>query len=438
MKRKPLHGTAAVSDPQYFALPLELEDGRESAFRRRFLWIGTLGVVFALGWSALTPIRQMAQAYGELIPSGQVRAIQHLEGGIVEEILVRDGQAVEVGDAIVRLAPAHAMSDFSSFSARHSALTQQKLQIEAVLARSGDLLEQPPEVLLNDQRRVFASRVMAEAAQIRALTAQLNQRRAELTSLQDEAKHLSKIVAIQAEQLEMRRKLAETGYSSRKSLLDAEAQLEQARQQLGINLGRQASIKQAISEAEGQVAVREAETRKLLSEEAAKVGAELAEVDEALDKHRDRLTRLVVRAPVQGIVQQVVPRSPGEVIKAGDTVARLVPSSEPIIAQIRLRPSDIAHVSPGDRTELTIVGTDARVDGKLKGRIQSISATTFQPDQAEPFYKATVAFDTDGLPGVRLVPGMLLKANVLTGEQTLLRYLLRPVFDTLDRAMVER
>jgi adhesin transport system membrane fusion protein len=430
----PTPAAPPASIPEDFTLPLDLQDSRTERRARHILFSGSAAVVVAVAWASFTPIQETAYAPGELAPSGQTRTIQHLEGGVISEILARDGTLVEAGQAIVMLSASGAASDLGMLRVRRDSLIQQLALADALLDG-----KEPPSAN-GPNRSVFEARTRSRDMERRALSARAEQRRAELQLLEADAAHLSRLVAIHREQVDMRNRLAVSGYASRRQVLESEAQLELARQNLAANAGRQSAAREALAEAEQQLAAGDAEARRQWSEERAKIASELGEVEEGLRKHQDRFERLVVRAPVRGTVLQMLPRSPGEVVKPGDPIARFVPSSEPLVADLRLKPNDIAHVRAGDTVRLTLAGTDPRVAGTLTGRISSISATSFKSEQGEPYFRAEVALDmrsaSPQMP--QLVPGMVVRAEIVTGAKTLLRYLLRPVFDTVEVAFSER
>jgi len=422
---------AAASD---YTLPIELHASPLEVRARNTLLCGSFAILGAIAWAALTPIQETAGAPGELVPAGQVRTIQHLEGGVVSEILARDGSLLDAGQPILLLSPSAAAADLGALRARRDALRQQQTQVHALLR--GDVTTSAEGA----NRNVFEARMQSRDLERRAQAAKAEQRRAELQLLEAEALHLQRLVTIQVEQLDMRRRLAASGYTSRRQLLETEAQLEQARQALSANAGRQAAARQALTEAEQHLSSGDADARRQWSEEAAKIAAELGEVEETVQKLEDRFERLVVRAPVRGTLLQIVPRSPGEVVKPGDPIARFVPSTEPLLAEVRIRPNDIAHIREGDAVKLTLAGTDPRVHGTLTGKVHNLSATSFKTERGDPYFRGQVAIDPpkadDRMPA--LVPGMIVRAEIVTGAKTMLRYLLRPVFDTLDLAFRER
>ena len=183
----------------------------------------------------------------------------------------------------------------------------------------------------------------------------------------------------------------------------------------------------------------DAQAQRTWSEELSKVTAELKETDEAVAKQQDRFNRLIVRAPVSGTVQMLTVKSPGEVIRPGDTFAKIVPEDVPLFAEVQIRPDDIGHVKVGDRTELKITAFDPSIYGKLHGEVESISPSSFQRDNGDYYFKATVALDALELPGhARVTPGMIVSAEIVTGAKSFLRYILKPVFKVYGPALSER
>ncbi|MFY8154086.1 MAG: HlyD family efflux transporter periplasmic adaptor subunit, partial [Hyphomicrobiales bacterium] len=170
----------------------------------------------------------------------------------------------------------------------------------------------------------------------------------------------------------------EKGLTTRREFLADKAALEQARSQQTNAEGRLATLRQQLSEAENQYVSAEGEARRLWSEENSRIGAELSEATEAIAKLEDRVRRLTIRAPSEGVVQFVLPRSPGEVVKPGDTVARIVPVDAPLLAEVEIRADDIGHVKVGDPAELRVSTYDPSVFGKLHGKVVSLSPSTFQ------------------------------------------------------------
>jgi HlyD family secretion protein/adhesin transport system membrane fusion protein len=177
----------------------------------------------------------------------------------------------------------------------------------------------------------------------------------------------------------------------------------------------------------------------------------LAETEQQLVKLADRFDRLLVRAPSDGIVQELAPKSLGEVVRAGDAIARIVPTARELVAEVRIDPKDSGHIHEGADAEIRLLTFDSTIFGSVRGKVEFVSATTFNPppaqgtpgqNPAEPYYKATIRLLQDhvssGTATYPISPGMVLQAHIQTGSKSILRYMFKPVFNSLDVAFTER
>jgi adhesin transport system membrane fusion protein len=187
-----------------------------------------------------------------------------------------------------------------------------------------------------------------------------------------------------------------------------------------------------------------------LSEERVKAASDMAETEQQLVKLADRFERLLVRAPSNGIVQELAPKSIGEVVKAGDPLARIVPARE-LVAEVRIDPKDSGHIHADADAEIRLLTFDSAIFGSVRGKVEFVSATTFNPPpgqaapgqtSTEPYYKATVRLLQDhvssGATSYPIAPGMVLQAHIQTGSKSIIRYMFKPVFNSLDLAFAER
>jgi len=428
--------------PEHMALPLELEDGRPARFNRTMLRCCALGVVSAALWASITPIRELAIAPGQIMPEGDVRSVQHLEGGIVATIAVQAGSLVHKGDPILTLNDEQAAHDLQQYMVRAETLTLQKQQITALL--NATMLDLRPAAgsdgdMASAQQGVFASRLKARLDEGRTMKSRVAQRLTEITATEAEIESSKRLVAIQAERVDTRQDLLKKGLTTRRELLADKVSLEQAKAQQGAAEGKLATLRQQLNEANSQVEGSEADARKLWSEEMGRIEGELGETKQAIGKLSDRVARLTVRSPADGVVQFVLPRSAGEVIKPGDTVARVVPVDATLQAEVEVRADDIGHVKIGDPADVKVSTFDPSVYGKLHGKVIAVSASTFQRQNGDYFFKTTIALDELTLAGHAPVSaGMVVSAEIVTGAKSFARYLLKPVFKTFGPAFAEK
>lgn len=437
---------AKIGARQRLALPLALEDGRPPKVFESALYI-ICACLLSIGiWASISEIRETAIAPGEIRPTGSVHPVQHLEGGIVSEILAQPGEAVVQGDPLLRMRPESSSSDLDQLTTRHAALQIRALRLRAELNDKepdfGAYHASHPDVVADQLIRFHAGRKNRSSERILHNT-QIAHREAELAATEAEIIALAVQAEIAAEQLGIQEKLAGKGYASKKDHLEAKANYQRADAALiGARsqkvIGEQ-SLAQAIAERDNEVAAFKNST----AEEFATVTAEIAELDESLKRHADRFERLVVLSPVDGIVKDIVPKSAGSVVRPGDVVAEVVPSTQILVAEVEINPADIGHIRPGHPAEVSVTTFDPNLFGKLTGNVTRISASTFEREKdGEPFFRAVVSLDRNTVGAAHLEralqPGMVVQAEIITGEKSLARYMLKPIFRSLDVAFSER
>lgn len=426
-------------------LPGALEDGRVPMAFARFSYFASAIILAAIIWGSFAEIQEVAVAHGQVAPSGLVKIVQHLEGGLIEEIFVSEGQIVEKGAPLVRLRPNSADSDLGQRRVRIGQLMLKRRRLAALIEGRapafGELVEQYPE-LAREQLAVFVKANEALAKDERTLQSRVSQRRAEIAALDSELESLERQVAIKREQLDIRQRLFDDGYTSRRAYLDSKSDYENARSRTISTRGQINTAKERLDEAKSELVKTKAEVMRVFSEERSKIVAEIAEFKHEISKHQDRVDRLQIRAPVRGIVQQLVPSTVGEVVKPAEIIAKIVPLDGYVVAEVKVEPIDIGHIQAGQPAELRISTYDPNVYGVIKGQVERLSATTFQKDNGDPFFKAIVRLEKNhvGLHADQnpILPGMVVQANIITGSKSLIKYLLKPVYRSLNSAFSER
>jgi adhesin transport system membrane fusion protein len=445
MKKSSAKGRDPTQTCDWLTTPIEFEEERSFRIARKAMRAVVVLATIALLWAAATPIRELSLARGQLMPLSQIRPVKHLEGGVVEQILVNEGDIVDAGLPLVRLNAAAPESELTALQARAGNLMLLKERVEALLAEHtvhfADL-DPLKAALADEHRQVYQSRLDHRVTERALLLARIAQRRAEVSSLVAEIVTQRKLLGIEEQQREMRQRLVSMGTASKKQLLDVETALEQARARLQSSEGKLDVTRAALVEAEAALAESDAEARKLWSEELVKASAELLETQETIRKHVDRVERLTVRAPTRGQVQQLLQRSPSEVVRPGETIAQILPLDDALIAEVRLKPDDIAAVKIHDKAELKVTAYDSSKYGKISGRVTHISPTTFEDENKNHYYKVLI-HSNPLRPGRssaawQLQPGMTVDAEIVSGSKTLLQYFLKPIFRGVDTAFTER
>ncbi len=432
------------NDERPFDLPVELQDEAGSKLARRLTCVIISALILLIFWTGLSPVEEVAVASGKIVPSSDISDVHHLEGGIVDKAFVREGQRVRHGDVIVSLRPGQTLSDFTQMEARAVNLRMKRARLTASLDGKepdfGEDADRFPEIARAHMQTLMQERLAMRESE-RQHDAAIQVIKEQLRSARGEARSLDKQVALQAEQVGVRERSHEKGYISLGLLLEARSDLERTRQRLVVSRGRIRELEQSLREA--RIAKREmrAQRESRLTEERANVTAALAEDEKTIEKFRDRVIRLNVVAPIEGVVQKLAYATPGAVIKPGELIAQIIPEGG-VVAEVELSPSDIGHVRVGNRAEIRLSNFDPDVVGRIGGVVERISPTTLEKPDGRPYYKARIRIDRDlltfGGQTLAIAPGTTLRAQILTDSKSLLRYLMKPVSRSLEVAFSER
>jgi membrane fusion protein, adhesin transport system len=434
--------------------PLVLEDGRPPRLLVATLLTASGFVIAAIVWGYMTQIREVTVAQGQIVPRGQVQTVQHLEGGIVAEIFVHEGMTVAAEQSLIRLRPEAAISERNQFEARLANLKLQLIRIEAQSRNEipdfGNLAKEFPDLAVQ-QEKLYVSSVIQRRQERATLEAKAAQKRSEIPTLNANLESVRAQVEVQQELVSLQDSLQRAGLGARKSWLEAKYVLQRAEGDISNLEGKLVTAREAVVEAETSLAEADAKAIQKLSEERVKAASDLAETEQQLVKLADRFERLLIRAPSNGIVQELTPKSIGEVVRAGDPVARIVPTARELVAEVRIDPKDSGHIHAGADAEIRLLTFDSAIFGSVRGEVEFVSATTFNPppgqaapgqNSSEPYYKATVRLLQDhvssGATSYPIAPGMVLQAHIQTGSKSIVRYMFKPVFNSLDVAFTER
>jgi HlyD family secretion protein/adhesin transport system membrane fusion protein len=435
--------------------PLVLEDGRPPRVLVATLIAISGFVIAAIVWASITRVREVTIAQGQILPRGQVQAVQHLEGGIVAEFFVKEGSRVTAQQPLVRLRPESSVGERDQYEARRAALKLQLIRLEAHSSGGtpefGELAKKFPDLAM-EQEKLYVSAVIQRRQERATLAAKVAQKRGEIVTLTSGVQSAKAQVDVQFELVEMQESLKNLGTGSRKSWLEAKSALQRSEGDW-LNLqGKLDTAKEALIEAESSLAEADAKAQQKLSEERVKAASDLAETEQQLVKLADRSDRLLVRAPSDGIVQELAPKSIGEVVRPGDLVARIVPTDSELVAEVHIDPKDSGHIRVDADAEIRLLTYDSAIFGPVLGKVEYLSATTFSPPPGqqnppgqnitEPYYKATIRLLQDhvrsGATNYPITPGMVLQAHIQTGSKSIIRYMFKPVFNSLDVAFTER
>ncbi len=432
---------------EFLVLPPALRDGGMRRLYGGLVWLIALLLAAVVGWSAFAQMRELAVAPGSIVSASFVQPVHHLEGGIVDEIFVAEGDKVTPGKPLLRLRPQLAGSDFQQLLSRQGQLRlRQAVLIAAVIGQEPDFGASARDYpdLAAEQMALHRQSLATWQSERQQLALAIEQSMGALEAGRAQLKSAETQIAIEREQTAIREKSFNMGHTSRIAYLEAKSRLEAANAKFGSLQAEILKLERQEEEARGALAKAEAERLQKFADERAKVAGELSEVTNTLVKHQDRVDRLVIVAPTGGTINLLPHKTPGEVLKPGDLVAEIVSLDSGIIAEVQLRARDLGHVNAGDQAEIRVANFDPSVMGLAHGEVIEISPTTFKEERsnAEPYYRTRIKLREDRLGNgertARLLPGMMVEAHIITGQKTLFQYMLKPVYRSLETSFSER
>ncbi|MDH4191289.1 MAG: HlyD family type I secretion periplasmic adaptor subunit [Betaproteobacteria bacterium] len=412
------------------------------------LLLGTIlfFVVMIIAWASWFEIDEVARGDGRVVTRSQIQVVTNLEGGIIAEILVREGDAVRKDQPLIRIDPTRFVAAQREGEQGALALLAKTSRLAAETA--GVPLAMSPEVakgnaaLAAREIHLFRARQAELRTKKSVLAEQLAQRDNELKELRARGVQLAEQLDLIDREVAMTAPLARRGVVSDVELLRLER--EQARMRADLDQARLAvpRVMAAIDEARGKLADADTAFRAQAGAELAQAQADLARLTEQIPALEDRAARTLVRAPMDGIVKLIPNKTLGGVVQPGSTMVEIVPVEDTLLIETHLRPADIAFVRAGQRAIVKVTAYDYSVFGGLEGRIERVSADSMVPQQGEPYYVAHVRTNANAInyhgKKLSIAPGMLASVDVITGKRSVLYYLAKPINRARERAMSER
>lgn len=412
------------------------------------LFIIALFFVVFVGWARMATLEEVTRGDGKVIPSSQVQIVQNLEGGIVAGISVREGEIVKKDQILIRIDQTQAAAGYRESRAKYlsllGAVARLKAEIDGTeVVFPSEVLDEAPNVAA-DELAFFASRQSGLKADLAILRRQEDQRRQELVELRGRLVRLKESYKLVAEELKIIEPLVAKGVVSKVELLRLRREannIKGDREATRLAIPRASA---ALREAAQRIEERKIKLRTESLQELNQKSAELAVVAETIAAGKDRAFRADVRSPVRGTVKQLFVNTVGGVIRPGQELVEIVPLEDTLLIEARVRPADIAFLRPGQDAMVKITAYDFSIYGGLKAKVENISADTIEDEQlkGETFYRIRLR-TARGYLGTKqeplpIIPGMTASVDILTGEKTVLDYLLKPVLKARERALRER
>ncbi len=409
------------------------------------LYAIVLFFVAGVVWAQRASIDEVTSGEGKVIPSSEVQIVQNLEGGIVAEILVRNGDEVEEGQILLRIDDTFAAANYRENLAKYLAQLASVARLSA--EASGSTPRYPPE--LNDhvdvrtqEDALFEARRSELGSALAILKAVGNQRRQMIFELDSSVKNFTKSLALAEEELAITSPMVERGVISQIELLRLKRQVtDLEREREAARLGRpraKAGLEEIDRRIEEKIAGFRSDAQAKLNDASVRLKV-LRELATAVV---DRVARSEVRSPVHGIVKDMKVNTVGGVIQPGMDLAEIVPLEDTLLIEARIKPQDIAFLSAGQKVSVKITAYDFGFYGSLQGTLEQISADAIVDEKGQSFFRIRVRTENSSFSQageqLPIIPGMVAQVDVVTGKRSVLQYFLKPVSRARERALRER
>lgn len=408
------------------------------------IWLFTI-FAFIL-WASFSQIDEITRGDGKVIPYGQNQIIQNLEGGIIEAILIEEGQTVKAGDVILKINNAKSTSTSQTNVMKYNELIAKQLRLKA------QAMKEPFKKIPTDNEelkkqmdlayKLYVSNKTEIQAKDNSIVQQIEQRKQELKEAEARIRSLQKSLEFVSQEISMTEPMVKEGIKSRVDFLKLKREangIENDIESAQLSLPRLSS---AIEEFRN----KRIESKHLFINDAKKelneVSAEISRLQTQQVAFSDQVNRTMVKSPVDGIVQKLFVHTVGGVIKPGADLVEIVPTDKRLYLEIKIKPSDIAFIHPGAKAQVKISAYDFAIHGGLVGKVVNISPDTITDKKENTFYLIHVETEKNYLGSdknpLKIIPGMTASADIVTGKKTIMQYILKPILKSKQYVFSER
>lgn len=416
------------------------------AEKRRFLFhalVPSLAVMLLLIWACVAEVDEAVMGDGKVVPSSQNKILQHAEGGIIAEILVREGDTVKVGDPIYRLRQEFFEADVREKELEIYAMQARELRMQALIDGQapvfGKTLYKEIPSIIDNEVNLYKAEARKHEEQDLISKQKISQREIELQEYHSKLRNLEIELDVARESLQIAQQLMDKNAGSRKEVLTEMARKQSLVTQIDSVRSQIPLAKEKLQEARLELSQSKSERDAELYEQLKEVKLKISQMQEKSGASSERASRLTVASPVKGFVNKLMFHTRGGAIKAGDKLAEITPIDDTLTIEAKINVADRARVFPGQEARLNISAYDFATFGALEGEVTQISADTFADRNGMEYYQVRLKATSDGFGDDRpVLPGMAVQVHILAGKRSVMRYLLKPLIRAQQHAMIEK
>ncbi len=410
------------------------------------LAIGSFIVIFIV-WANFAQLDEVTRGNGKVIPSLDVQALQTLDAGTVEKIMVREGDEVVEGQTLMQLNAIEAESDLGANQSRYLGLLASITRLQAEAEGKGTV-DFPDAVMkgapqsVTEELNAFRANQQSVTNQRSVLQQQMSQREAELREINTRIADTRGVIGMQRQEADMVRPLVEKGSAPKMELLQLDRSIKEKSAELNSYTSSIPRIRSSIGEAQARIRELESNMKAQAQSELGAKMIEMNEIKERLGALKQRKGRMEIKSPVNGTIQEISVNTIGGVVRPAEDIIKIVPKDDQLIIEAKVRPSDRAFIFPGQKAVIKLTAYDFAIYGGLDAKLVDISADTIEDQEGNSFYRVKLKTDETELRRkgeiLPITTGMVASVDILTGKKSVMQYLLKPFIKTLDSSMNER
>lgn len=403
-------------------------------------------VIFAFSWAAITEVEELTRGQGQVVPSKDIQIVQSLEGGIIQEILAKEGEAVKKGQILLRISDVLFSSEERGTEAKFLALEAKKHRLRA--EAENDAFSVPTELeakmpnTISNERALYESRQKELQAAFSIQDENIKKAKADSAEVTSEINRLTESRRLLSKELKITREMVAQRAAPKLDQIRLERESADLSGQIKTREQERKGLEAALASAENERAAQRDKFTSQALEELGEVETQIASLKENLRSMEDRVDRTEIRAPVDGIVNKIHIKTIGGVVKPAMELVEIVPSNDILKISAKVNPNDIAFLKKGQPVKVKVSAYDPQIYGALDGELSRIAATSVKDNDGNIMfevevvtYKTHLGSHSNPLP---ITAGMIADIEVITGKRTILNFLMKPIYRGFNRALRER
>jgi len=406
-------------------------------------------------WGNTATIDELARGEGKVIPSTKIQKVQYLDGGLISEILVKEGEHVVIGQSLLKIDTTRVMASFDETQENIYSLEAKEVRLKKelnvnynqklpLLQFSSELQKNAKQYIQSEQQ-IFKNKFYERKNNLNIVRLQYLQRKQELKEIKATASQLEKKLILEKKQYNTMKSLVKSGSKSKLELIDKEKEVNQIENDLETTLLSILRTELSIEEAKSLMNEKEQTIKSEVSIELQEIIAEIKKIKSRLITDTDKLDKTTIKSPATGTIKQININTIGAVVQSGVDLMEIVPDSDILFIEAKIDPKDIAFISPDLDVLVKLTAYDFSIYGGLKGKIIEISADSIvdtESKNGKSYYKVVVKTDKNYLEynneKLIIIPGMVASVDIVTGEKTIMDFFLKPILKVKQGALHER